>query len=111
MKILPSLREKKRYLVFEVLSEDRVKDFRIIKSEILNNVHSFLGQVESGKAGAMFLKDLWFKEEQKGILSVNNKYVDKVKMSLMLIKKLENKDVILNNIGCSGILNKAKKYV
>jgi len=109
--ILPSLREDKRYIVFEVLSEDKVKDFKTLRTEIIGGVHNFLGQLETSKAGVMFLKDLWFKDKQKGILSVNSKYVDKVKTSLMLMKKLEGKDVILNNIAVSGILNKAKKHV
>ena len=109
--ILPSLKEKKRYLVFEILAIDKIKDFKNIKNEIFSGIQSFLGQLDYGKSGVMFLKDLWFKEKQKGILSVNSKYVDKVKMGLILIKKLEGKDVILNIISVSGILNKAKKYV
>src|SRR3989344_9345224 len=101
--ILPSLREDKRYIVFEVLSEDKIKDFKNIRTDVVNGIQNFLGQLETSKAGVMLLKDLWFKDKQKGIISVNSKYVDKVKTSLMLIKKLGGKDVILNNIAVSEI--------
>ena len=50
--------------------------------------------------------DSW--KNNKGVIRVKVKYLDELKMSLGLIKKLDNKKVIVNVIGVSGILKKAK---
>lgn len=50
-------------------------------------------------------------KNNKGIIKVNNKYVDMIRTSLMLIKKVNSEDIIIRTKGVSGLLNKAKsKY-
>ena len=99
--LLPSLREKKRYVVYETISEklDKQKVENLIEDTCLN----FMGENGYSKAGLMLLKDSW--KRNKGIIKVNTKYVDEVKMSLGLIKG----SIIVNAIGVSGTLNKAKQ--
>jgi ribonuclease P/MRP protein subunit POP5 len=103
--ILPSLREKKRYVVFEVVSKNNfsIKD---VKKEIEKTSLNLIGTLGFSKAGIMVLNDY---ENKRGIVKVNNKYVNELKMALALIKNIEEKKVIVNSVGVSGILNKARK--
>tara|TARA_Y100000034_G_scaffold135867_1_gene209505 strand:+ start:2484 stop:2819 length:336 start_codon:yes stop_codon:yes gene_type:complete len=102
--ILPSLKEKKRYVVFEVKSKNKIK-FDSVKSEIFSVTNKMLGEFETSKAGLMFLDD-W--SGQRGILRVNHTYMDKLKASLLFVKDINKYDVIIQSRGVSGILKKAR---
>lgn len=105
--LLPTLKEKKRYLVFEIISKHRFEDFRIPKSQISSKISDFLGLLGSAKAGIQILK--YDKESQKGIMRVNHNHVDELKSALMFIDKIDSKSAIVNPIGVSGILKKAEE--
>jgi len=98
------LREKKRYLVFEVQAKhafnlDEVR--RAVNTALLQ----FIGELGYAKAGVMVMDD-W--KNNKGIMKINNKHVDDVKSGLALIGKIGNETVIVKTIGVSGILKKAR---
>ena len=95
--ILSTLKEKNRYLVYEV---EGSKNFDAIKSRIEDSVLKFLGEYESGKANVLILDDF---KNSRGIIKSNNKYVDKVKVALMLIKS-----PVIQCIGVSGTIKKAR---
>ncbi len=105
--ILPVLKEKKRYITFEIVTNGNLNKQKT-KEEIEKACLKFLGELGVAKAGLMFISF----NKVKGILKVNNKYVDEVKTALSLIKEVDNKNVIVNCIGVSGILKKTKqKYL
>jgi ribonuclease P/MRP protein subunit POP5 len=106
--LLPSLREKKRYLVFEIISEHKVDKIDSIETAILNQCNKYLGEIGMAKAGLLFLKDKFNKESQKGIIRVNNKMLDNLKTSLCFIKNIGKENVIIKSVGVSGILKKAQ---
>ena len=81
--LLPSLKEKKRYVAFEVMSEKTLK-FEFVTNEIVNEITNYIGKLGYEKMGLIFLKD-W--SNNKGIARVNNKYVDHLKASFVLIDK------------------------
>ena len=108
--VLPSLREKKRYLAFEIISKSGNYPFLSVKNTILAACNQFLGQLGMAKAGIMVLSDSFDKRKQKGLIKVNNKYVNELKSALTLIKKINNDEVVFKSLGVSGILIKAKKY-
>lgn len=107
--LLPSLREKKRYLAFEVLSKSKITDFDAVSKAILQNSTEFLGQLGMSKAGIMILKDKYNQNSQRGIIRVNHKNIDNLKAALTMIDDINNNDVIVKSIGVSGILKKAEK--
>ena len=110
--VLPSLREKKRYLVFEVISKERVNNFEAVSKAISNYSLEFLGQLGAAKAGIIPLANKWNPELQRGIVRIGHKHVDAVKAALMLADKIDNKEVIFRSLGVSGILRKAEnKYL
>ena len=106
--LLPSLREKKRYLAFEVISKQKIKDFNKVSDAVMNAGLGFLGQLGMAKAGAIILKDKWNNELQRGIIRVNHKHVDNLKAALTFVENIDNKEVIVKSVGVSGILKKAE---
>jgi|TARA_B100001971_G_C17911921_1_gene393324 ribonuclease P/MRP protein subunit POP5 len=107
--LLPSLREKKRYLAFEVLSEGKISDINDVSDAILGSSEEFLGQLGMSKAGLMVLKDKYDPNMQKGIIRVNHKNVDNLRAALTMVNKIGKGEAIVKSIGVSGILKKAEK--
>ncbi|MDP7457353.1 MAG: Rpp14/Pop5 family protein [Candidatus Woesearchaeota archaeon] len=109
--IMPSLREKKRYLAFEVMSKSSING-----SHVYDAIHvsliELMGNMESAKSNMKFIEEKWDSNKQKGIIRVNHKYVDHLKASLALIDNINKEEVIVRSLGVSGILKKAtNKYV
>ncbi len=102
--ILPSLKERKRYLSFEIISNN---DFSVdeVSKAVDETTMGFLGSSEAGKAGIAFLKDKY--SDNSGVVKTTHKYVDKVRAALALIKTIDNKEVIVRTRVVSGTLKKA----
>ena len=98
------MKEKKRFLVYEIISKNKF-DFDSVKNVLEQECLNFLGTDGMNNAGINFLK--W--NGNMGIIRVNPKFVDKLKTSLALTKKIQNKDVIVRSIGVSGIIKKAEE--
>ncbi len=108
--VLPSLREKKRYLAFEIISQDEIREFTPVNNAIYNSCFNYIGELGMARAGVLMLKDKY--QNNKGIIRVNRKNVDNLKSSLTLIKDINKRDVIVRTLGVSGILKKAEnKYM
>ncbi len=104
MKLIPSLRQKKRYILFEIQAEKEFTVFEV-QEAVQFALHDFLGQLGLAKASPLFLKEKFGKNHFT--LKVNNNYVDEVKSAVILIKKIKNTPVLLRSITTSGMLKKA----
>ncbi|MFW6014451.1 MAG: Rpp14/Pop5 family protein [Candidatus Nanoarchaeia archaeon] len=104
------MREKKRYLAFEIISDENLSRYAVLKA-LKQKIIQMLGVFGSANAGVIFLQDKYIPEKQAGILRVNHNYLDKVKASFCFITKIENKSVIVRSLGASGMLNKAVEYI
>lgn len=109
--LLPSQKEKKRYLAFEIISKNKLKKASDVFKAIINSLLLFAGQKGAAQAGIRILADKYNKETQKGIIRVNHKMVDILKSSLMLIKEINGEPVAIKSIATSGILQKAEKQI
>ena len=110
MKLLPALRQKKRYVVFEILADDSFS-FLDIKEPVEGAMKEFWGQLGLSKAVPMLLKEKFSNKKQRFIVKVNNKYVDELISAIILIKKIKNTPVIIKSVITSGILKKAGAYL
>jgi RNase P/RNase MRP subunit POP5 len=110
MKLLPALRQKKRYVVFEILAEEKFS-FLDIKDSLELAMKEFFGQLGLSKAVPMLLKEKFSQEKQRFIIKVNNKHVDELISAIILVKKIKNTQVIIKSIITSGILKKASAYL
>ena len=105
--LLPTLKEKKRYLVFEIVSKTPIKDYKDVSEQIMVKSQEFLGVLGMAKAGMQILPK-YNTSMQRGMVKVNHKHVDELKAALTFIDKLNNKEVIIKSVGVSGILKKAE---
>lgn len=103
--LIPSLREKKRYIAYQVAAEARVSKEAAQKA-IQASVKQFVGDLGSAQAGIMFLKD-W--KENTGIMRVSTKSVDQVKAALALVKEVNGSQAKISSVGMSGVVDKVRK--
>ncbi len=105
LKLIPSLREKRHYLVLIVegkAQEDKIKE--IINKAILD----FIGVLGYAKAGPLFVETGKIKNKIYFIISVTTKYVDKVKASLALIHE---PSLSFRCVGVSGTIKKSRRFL
>jgi ribonuclease P/MRP protein subunit POP5 len=102
--LLPSLKERKRYIVFEVIARSSMKE-RDVSDAITQSLHEYIGDLGMAQAGLQFIK--W--KNNKGIARVNHTSADLLKASFTFIRSIKNKKAIVRSLGTSGILIKAQK--
>lgn len=109
LNILPkSLREKKRYIAFEVISENNVK-FGDLVSSLWRSVLSLLGEKGVSRLGLWIIKDMWDENKQTGLIRCNYRRIEEVRLALGLIKNIKKEDVIVRSLGVSGTMKSARK--
>ena len=109
--ILPTLRERKRYLSFEIIGKHKIKDFSSVSSAVWSSLTSFMGELGCAKAGIWVLNDKYDEKTQRGIIKVGHKHVNELKTSLALINEIEKNEVIVRSLNVSGILKKASTHL
>lgn len=110
MKLLPTLRQKKRYLVWEITAD---KSFTLeeVEKEVNSALADFLGQLGLAKAAPFFLREKFNPALQRFVLKVGHKCVKEAKAALILIKKIKNTGVIFRCLITTGTLKKASKLL
>ena len=99
--LLPTLKENKRYFLYQVETEGNLKvSTKMIETELRN----FIGDLGLAKAGLKFIE----MRNNKGILQVNNTYMHEVRAGLALINKIGNNKINIRTLKVSGVLNKIK---
>ena len=110
--LLPTLREKKRYLAYEVISAHKFNDAFEVSRAIIDAAKDFLGNAGMARAGIIAMDDQFNQKLQKGIIRVNNRHLDNLRASLVFADKIDNNDAVIRSVGASGILKKAQqKYL
>lgn len=104
MKLLPSLKQRKRYLVFRIRAEKKFSAEEV-QEAVQQALQDFLGQLGVARAAPVFLNERY--QNNQFILKVNHHCLDEAKAALILIKKIKNTPVLLHSIAASGILKKA----
>jgi len=106
--ILPSLREKKRYLAFDILSKKDSHDYRSVSGAISASCIDLVGKLGLARAGVIVLENCF--EKSHGILKFNPNYTNEIKSALSFIEFIDKQPVIVRSLGVSGIIKKAKKF-
>jgi ribonuclease P/MRP protein subunit POP5 len=104
----PSLKEKKRYLVFEVMSNTNLS-YEKVEAEIWKSCLGFLGEWGMAKAGMQVLSDCWKQASQRGIIRVTHTHTQHIRSALLLVKSIGGESAVIRTLGMSGIIDKAKK--
>ncbi len=116
LKILPpTLRNDKRYLSFEAISElplNRDDVIFLVWEASLN----FYGECETSKFDLWIMK-VWNVESEnkkviKGIIQCNRNKINQIRGAITLITKFKGKSVVFHTLGISGTIKSAiKKYI
>ncbi len=110
--LLPTLKEKKRYLAFEIISKSKIKAFSEVSKAIWASTLAYAGTRGAARMGIRVLLEKYNPDKQKGLIRVEHRSMDELKASLALINQIEQQPVIVRSTGASGILAKAeKKYI
>lgn len=104
----PSLRENKRYLGFEIISEEKLK-FEDILNAFWHSILNLCGELGTSKANIWFIKDTWDEVNQRGLIKCKNDSVEYVRSALALIERIGDVKVIVYTLGVSGTMKAAKR--
>ena len=101
--LLPTLREKDRYISFKVISEEPIT-YSDLEQAIWNQLLDFYGEHGVSKLGMWLIKNLWNEKEQIGVIKCNNKSASQLIAGLGLISRLGDIRVIFKVLKVSGTL-------
>jgi ribonuclease P/MRP protein subunit POP5 len=109
MKILPSsLREKKRYIAFEVISENGPVDRKMLLDELFFATQTLVGDLGSSEIGYR-LMDF---DGRRGIIKVNLNAVETARASMATVYSIKGSRAVIRVIGVAGTIRAAiEKYI
>ena len=107
MKLLPSLKERKRYILFKIESKETffVVD---VKKSVDGAIKDFIGELGISQASPSFLSERY--QNNQFIVKVNHKFVNEIVSAIILIKKIKNTPVLLQSVIISGTIKKVSSY-
>ena len=103
--LLPTLKENQRYVVYKIISKNKLSNFGSIHNNIISQCNVMLGLFDGAKAGLISAK--YNAEKMTGVIRVNNTCVDKLKVCFGLIKDIDGQNVTVDCSYVSGMLHKA----
>lgn len=108
-RVKPTQKENWRYIAFEIISDASFNEKEVIKA-VSSSILHLLGAVGASKTNFWLIS--YDQTSKKGLLRCSNKAQKEVIASITTITKIENTIAILNVLGVSGTIKKAKeKYL
>ena len=107
MKPYPAaMREKRRYILFEVRSEKKPKASEVRRA-VTDEVLSLIGSKGSAEAAYQFID--YDEKTMKGIIRVNNRGVDNAIQALTLVREISFNKALVHIIRVTGTVKKARE--
>ncbi|NIM47387.1 MAG: ribonuclease P protein component 2 [Candidatus Aenigmarchaeota archaeon] len=103
----PSLRGRRRYLAFHIISEEKVLLQDVINT-IWHSLLNFLGETGTSRANIRIIKDTYDEKRQMGILRCSHDSVEGVRTALALIQRIGDTRVVFRVLGISGSIKATK---
>lgn len=97
------MREKKRYVAFEVKSEKKLSS-QAIEKNILHAFSHYAGLIGQARAGIQFMRKLC--DEHKGVIRVTPKFTDALKASFVFVTQIDGVTACVWSTITSGSLAK-----
>ena len=101
----PTLRDKQRYIAFQVIGERAFKKDEI-KRAIWDASLKTLGELGTAKAKVWFIK--FDEKSQTGILRCDRKYVEEMRFALTMLTQINGSKAIVRTLGVSGTIKRLK---
>ena len=110
-KPLPSsLRDKRRYVVFRVVSEGPVQ-IDLLAEEIYSSFSSLFGEVGLALSGLRVMKQLYDPEKKIGIVRCQPGHVEETRFTLSMISNVDETPCVVAVEGVTGTIKTARlKY-
>lgn len=106
----PTLRERKRYIAFQVISKEKVPPTDL-NSAIWHSILNFLGELGTAQANVWIIKNLYDEKKQMGLIRCKHTAVEHVRAALALVSRIGDQTVTIKVIGVSGTIKAARsKY-
>ncbi len=105
--VMPTLREKERYVSFQVVSEEPIF-YSDLEQAIWSTLLEFYGESGVSKMSVWLVKNLWDERSQSGVIRCNNKSVEKVLAGLGLVSRLGDNRMIFKILKVSGTIKGLK---
>ncbi len=102
--LLPTLKEKKRYIAYKVHSDPTIP--QNTGSVIVESLRATLGIFDAAIAGIVPIN--YNSTKKKGIIRTSNTNFSKVRIAMMLLTKIQGKNIMIEPLITSGVLKKAK---
>lgn len=107
----PSMRSFKRYIIFEVISEQPVAYIDLVNA-IWNSMLNFLGETDTSDTKFWIIENLYDNKSQQGVIKCKHDFVEKIRTVLSLIQVIGETKAIIKIIGVTGTIKSAKnKYL
>ncbi len=107
LRSLSTMRDRRRYIVFELISKNPVK-YEDMKNAVWNSIMNFLGENDTSRTNIHIIKNLWNQKQQTGFIRCSNKYVDHIKVALSMIHQIGDEKVIFYTKRVFGTIKSAK---
>ena len=104
----PSMKEKKRYVVFRVIAE-QPRDYEQVKGAVMDSALCWMGEKGISSSGMKLIRNLWNPAAMEGWISCTPKAVDDVKLSLALIHQMGDSKVIFRTVSVTGTIKSGKQ--
>ena len=102
----PTLREKNRFVAFEVLSDPKFEK-KAVSGTLWDSFLSLFGDLGGSEAGFWLIE--WKKERSWGLLKVRHTAVDRVKAAMAAVGSVDGSDAAFHVIGVSGTVKSARE--
>lgn len=107
----PSMRSQKRYIAFEVISEQPIK-YEDLTGAIFGSAMGFLGELGTSLAKIWIIQNLYDAEAQHGVVKCATDSVEHMRAALSLISFVGETKAIVRVTGVTGTIKSAKtKYL
>ncbi len=104
LKVLsPTLREGKRYIKFQIISEEPI-EYADLEAAIWNTCLDFFGEYGVSQTSIWLIKNLYEDKNQIGIIKCNNKSLGRTISCLGIISRLGDIRIIVKILKVSGTI-------
>ncbi len=106
----PSLRDPKRYIIFEVIA-DKPVEYVDISAALWSTMLEFLGELSSSEAKVWLVRNLYDPDKQRGVIRCASHCVEYTRACLALIHVIGETNSTIKVLGVTGTIKSAKtKY-
>jgi ribonuclease P/MRP protein subunit POP5 len=107
----PNMRDPKRYVVFEVVSESPI-NYSDLMNSMWNSIMSFLGELGSSDASLWLIQNIYDEKTQRGVMKCKHTFVEEIRVALSLIQYVGETKATIKILGVTGTIKSAKtKYL